>query len=149
MKHLLTTIAAVGLVGCGKPISKKKEVLKSDIDIKSKSHIPYHSKRYSARKRTIEYGSISDIKLLLNKGLDVNEIDFRGRTVIHYALNSSRSIDVMKLLITSEANLNIANNYGATALDIAIFHNKTEIYDLLRKHGGKTGEELKAEENEL
>ena len=51
----------------------------------------------------------------------------------------------MKLLITSEANLNIANNYGATALDITIFHNKTEIYDLLRKHGGKTGEELKAE----
>ena len=49
MKYPLITIAAAVLVGCGKPKSKKKEVLKSDIDIKSKSYIPYHSKRYSAR----------------------------------------------------------------------------------------------------
>jgi len=33
--------------------------------------------------------------------------------------------------------------YGETPLDSARFH--TETADLLRKHGGKTGEELKAE----
>jgi hypothetical protein len=32
-----------------------------------------------------------------------------------------------------------------TLLDMAIKWNHTEIADLLRKHGGKTGEELKAE----
>ena len=51
----------------------------------------------------------------------------------------------MKLLITKEANINIVNNYGATALDIALFYDKTEIAELLRKHGGKTAEELEAE----
>tara|TARA_B100001250_G_scaffold353796_1_gene327291 strand:+ start:160 stop:291 length:132 start_codon:yes stop_codon:yes gene_type:complete len=32
-----------------------------------------------------------------------------------------------------------------TPLDSAIKYKTTEIADLLRKHGGKTGEELKAE----
>jgi ankyrin repeat protein len=32
-----------------------------------------------------------------------------------------------------------------TALDWAVDQDHTEIADLLRKHGGKTGEELKAE----
>ena len=34
---------------------------------------------------------------------------------------------------------------GETPLDNAIKYKRTETADLLRKHGGKTGEELKAE----
>jgi ankyrin repeat protein len=34
---------------------------------------------------------------------------------------------------------------GMTPLDMATFGNHNEIIDLLRKHGGKTGAELKAE----
>jgi len=34
---------------------------------------------------------------------------------------------------------------GSTALDDAIKYKRTETADLLRKHGGKTGAELKAE----
>ena len=34
---------------------------------------------------------------------------------------------------------------GYTMLDLAIRNSHTEIADLLRKHGGKTGEELEAE----
>jgi ankyrin repeat protein len=34
---------------------------------------------------------------------------------------------------------------GETPLDFAIIRNHTEFADLLRKHGGKTGEELKTE----
>ena len=40
------------------------------------------------------------------------------------------------------ADVNAKNADGDTPLDLAF---KTEIADLLRKHGGKTGEELKAE----
>ena len=36
---------------------------------------------------------------------------------------------------------------GYTPLDYAIEEGHTETADLLRKHGGKTGEELKAEGN--
>ncbi len=145
MKQLIITIAAVLLVGCGNSVSDEGDIIKNNVELKSKSFIPYHSKRYDTRKIAIERGSVHTIKSLIKDGLDVNEIDFRGRTVIHYALYSSRSLEVMKLLITKEANINIVNNYGATALDIALFYDKTEIAELLRKHGGKTGEELKAE----
>ena len=38
-----------------------------------------------------------------------------------------------------------ADEFSYTPLDSAIQLKRTEIADLLRKHGGKTGEELKAE----
>ena len=41
--------------------------------------------------------------------------------------------------------MNAISKHGLTPLDMAIKRNHTEIADLLRKHGGKTGEELEAE----
>ena len=43
------------------------------------------------------------------------------------------------------ADVNTKNRDGYTPLDWAIDLNRTETADLLRKHGGKTDEELKAE----
>ena len=44
-------------------------------------------------------------------------------------------------------NINAKDHFGKTSLDYAILYDQSEIADLLRKHGGKTGEELKAEGN--
>jgi len=41
--------------------------------------------------------------------------------------------------------VNVKDDGGRTPLDWAIQLNRTETADLLRKHGGKTGEELKAD----
>jgi ankyrin repeat protein len=41
--------------------------------------------------------------------------------------------------------VNAKDNDGNTPLDWAIVMDETKIADLLRKHGGKTGEELEAE----
>ena len=41
--------------------------------------------------------------------------------------------------------MNAKNANGNTPLDWAILRKHTETADLLRKHGGKTAEELKAE----
>ena len=43
------------------------------------------------------------------------------------------------------ANINATDTSGATTLDWAFKVGEKEIADLLRKHGSKTGEELKAE----
>jgi ankyrin repeat protein len=43
------------------------------------------------------------------------------------------------------SDVNAKDNDGDTPLDMAIKYKRTETADLLRKHGGKTGEELKAE----
>ena len=47
--------------------------------------------------------------------------------------------------LQAKGDPNITNENELTLLDIAIENNHGEIADLLRKHGGKTGEELKAE----
>tara|TARA_B110000438_G_scaffold168089_1_gene160726 strand:- start:741 stop:893 length:153 start_codon:yes stop_codon:yes gene_type:complete len=48
-------------------------------------------------------------------------------------------------LIAEGADVNAQRDDGETPLDWAIEFKETEISALLRKHGGKTGEELKAE----
>ena len=65
--------------------------------------------------------------------------------------------EVSELLITKGADMNARNDDGVTPLDTAIvgftfvtrgeviMHKHPELADLIRKHGGKTGEELKAE----
>jgi len=53
--------------------------------------------------------------------------------------------EIVVLLIAKGADVNAKDNDGETPLDSANKNGRTEIADLLRKHGGKTGEELKAE----
>jgi len=53
-------------------------------------------------------------------------------------------IEIVRLLIENNADIKLANKLQATPLDYAIGQS-TKVTDLLRKHGGKTGEELKAE----
>ena len=53
--------------------------------------------------------------------------------------------EVGKLVIAKSADVNVKDNDGETPLDSTIRRKQAEIADLLRKHGGKTGEELKAE----
>ena len=55
------------------------------------------------------------------------------------------NIEATKQAIADGADVNAKNDGGETPLDWAIQRKRTEITDLLRKHGGKTGEELKAE----
>ena len=50
--------------------------------------------------------------------------------------------ETAELLIAKGADVNAKDGYGNTPLDMA---DDKETADLLRKHGGKTGEELKAE----
>ena len=65
-------------------------------------------------------------------------------TPLHRAALNGRK-ETVELLIANGAEVNAKDNLGWTPLDFAIIRNHTETADLLRKHGGKTGEELKAE----
>jgi len=58
---------------------------------------------------------------------------------------SKGNIEAVKQHIAAGADVNAKNQADATPLDKAMFEGEKEIADLLRKHGGKTAEELKAE----
>jgi len=156
MKHLLlTTIAAVLLVGCGE--SQPPETLTAkapDIDIHGaaakgnieavKQHIAAGTD-VSAKKNgfgvtplhnAASRGHKEIAELLISEGADVNAVGMHGHggTPLHYAATK----EVAELLIAKGADVNTKDNVGDTPIDLA----DGEIAALLRKHGGKTGEEL-------
>ena len=164
MKYLLlTAIAAVLLVGCAttqqpEPTAAKapdisineaaytgnieavKQHLAAGTDVNAKASrgwTPLHS-----------VASKKIAKLLINKGADVNAKDKIGGTPLHLATYSGQE-EIVELLITSGANMNAKIEVGKwkdqTPLSLAIQNNQTESANLLRKHGAKTSEELKAE----
>ena len=113
MKHLLlTTIAAVLLVGCG-----------PSVDI------------WEAART----GNIEAVKQHLAAGVDVNAKDVDGINPLHYATWTDHK-ETVELLITNGADVNAKDAAGNTPLDLSI--SKLEIADLLRKYGGKTEKEL-------
>ena len=135
MKHLLlTTIAAVVLVGCGPSvdiheaaakgqIEAVKQYLAAGADVNAKDkweETPLHL----ARTKEI-------VELLIAKGADVNAKDKYGRTPLHYAVDR----EIAELLIANGANVNAKDGDGETPLDLT----NTEIADLLREHGGSHG----------
>ena len=95
---------------------------------------PLHSALFVKRKEIA--------KLLIAEGADVNAKSEEGTTPLHLAATSGHN-EIAELLIAKGADVNANKVYGETPLDSARFHSETA--DLLRKHGGKRGEELKAE----
>jgi len=123
--QLIAIVAAVLVVGCGPPKPP-------DISI----------------REAVKTGNIESVKQHIAAGADVNAKGKYGRTPLHYA--ASRGLKkIIELLIARGADVNakieVGDYKGQTPLDGAIQWNRTETADLLRKHGGKTAKELKAE----
>jgi len=70
----------------------------------------------------------------------VNAKDKYGCTPLHDAAEYSH-LEIAEMLINRAPDMNALDNNGDTPLDLA----NGETADLIRKHGGKTGKELKAE----
>jgi len=141
MKHLLlTTIAAVLLVGCATTQSPKPPTVKApDISI----HEAAKAGDIETVKQHIAAGTdVNIVELLIDNGADVNGKTDEGRTPLHWAAYSGHK-EIAELLIGEGAEMNAKERDGRTPLNFA---SKKSIKDLLRKHGGKTGDELKAEE---
>ncbi|MDP6737043.1 MAG: ankyrin repeat domain-containing protein [Nitrospinaceae bacterium] len=151
MKHLLlTTIAAVVLAetafadpihqaaGNG-DIAGVQAELDKGVDVNAKDSwgsTPLHEAAEKGHKEIAE--------LLIAAGADVDMKDKHGRTSLLMAAWWDHK-ETAEVLIGEGADVNAMADNGVTPLDLSIKLNVTEITTLLRKHGGKTGEELKAE----
>jgi len=93
-------------------------------------------------------GNVVLLKKHLDAGVDVSAKNKAGMTPLLYAATSGHK-EIAEFLITKGADVNAivatGPKKGKTPLDAANGTNHPEVADLLRKHGGKTAEELKAE----
>ena len=160
MRQLLITIAALLLVGCGESQSPEppdisiydaandgnieavKQHLADGADVNAKNDFgtPLIAAAGSGHKEIVE--------LFIAEGADVHAKADETRTpLMEAALEGHR--EIAKLLIAKGADVNAMGEDGKTILDWAAHPDNpnadAEIADLLRKHGAKTGEELKAE----
>ena len=88
-----------------------------------------------------ESGDIEAVKQHLADETDIElKCTVCGGTALGHAAKHGHN-EIAELLIAKGAAVNAKNDGGETPLDGA----DGEIADLIRKHGGKTGEELKAE----
>ncbi len=97
-----------------------------------------HGGKYGTFISAVAGGDIDAAKKFLNAGTDVNEKVQHGWTLLHETAVFGHA-EVAKLLIENGANVNAWDGYE-TPLDVS--DDESEIAELLRKHGGKTGEEL-------
>ncbi len=117
---LVSIVAAVVLVGCGE----------------SQQSAPDISIIEAVRK-----GNVEAVKQHLAAGTDVNAKGRAGQTPLNEAALRGHK-EVVELLIAKGANVNAMKTDGMTPLDMATMNSHNEIVDLLRKHDGKTREEL-------
>ena len=133
MKYLITTIAALVLVGCGEANLSKDELALFD----------------TVKSPTLDGKSSNTelIKRLIESGINVSAKEkTTGQTPLHYAAKNYH-MEIAELLIANGADVNEMCAQGFTPLDYLELDNKVWVSDgknlkeemikLLRKHGGK------------
>ena len=84
------------------------------------------------------------VDLLIAKEADVNAGGLAGWSALHLAAQRGHEKIVNQLIAKgAEINALTDEDFGGTPLDVA----EAKLKELLRKYGGKTAEELKAEGN--
>ena len=192
MKNFLTTaIATVFLVGCGPSraeremfgavlkgnIAAVKQYLDNGVNVNAKSE-PGLTSLHCAVNEDFKGSHRELVKLLIEKGADVNarddildtplhgasnketaetlikagaDVDVKnesGETPLHVVerqFDEKKASEICELLIANGARVNEKKLNGQTPLDEANGNKRNKTTDLLRKHGGKTAQELKAE----
>ena len=136
----------------------RQQHLAEGVDVNAKHGVGQTPLREAAR-----WGHKEIAELLIAKGADVNAKTKYGYTPLPDAAYGGHK-EIAELLIANGANVNAKTDGGfakpipkegqlglhlfiLTPLDEAIRRKQTATADLLRKHGGKTGEELKATGN--
>ena len=166
MKYLITTIAAVMLVGCGesqspdmrliqsikdKDINATKNAFSDGADVNANMGLDWDERR--PLHQAVGSWRMGIAELLIAEAADVNEKDNREYTSLHFAVTHTYK-EMVEMLIEKGADVN-AMTIGFTPLELAEEVDednspedkavKKEISDLLRKNGAKTAKELKAE----
>jgi ankyrin repeat protein len=86
-------------------------------------------------------GHTAIVDYLLKRGAEINARTENGSTALFFAARFGH-IEVIKLLLKNKADPTLANENGDTAIDWALKSENTDIADLLRAAGGRSGKAL-------
>ena len=172
MKSIFLIAIGILAFGCGeknepttktKPLEEKRQEIKEEVKPKENSaenQLATKKSDQSLYDATL-LGETEKVKQAIADGADVNTKGALHNAVV--ASLDSGDNEIVEMFISNGANVNAKDDEGLTALDIikslsgiaAVSKNlraalgKTDddipVADLLRKHGAKTSEELKAE----
>ncbi|XP_060795744.1 ankyrin repeat domain-containing protein 22 [Neoarius graeffei] len=76
--------------------------------------------------------NVTLLEMVLNSKADINAVDYKGNTALHYACQR-KSHRLVLLLLEANADISIQNNDGETPLDIAIRQKFKKIIVMLEK----------------
>ena len=139
MKHILITITAVVLVGCGttenfpQPELLQRQITDEELKAIGDLHL------------AVEEGDLNIVRSCLKSGTDIECV--RGKAsfrVLHRAAEAG-NMAMVRLLIQKQAKVNAMAVSGLTPLDLAYKKGNIQVVKFIRKHGGKTAKEVKAE----
>jgi len=80
------------------------------------------------------YGDSTRLKLLVERGGNINQFDKYGFLPLHKAVIGGH-INVIQLLINNRVNINDRDNYGDTALHYATYCGHENVCQLLLQNG--------------
>ena len=135
MKHLLITIAALLLVGCGESQQSDFAPEARPIERVEGAKAPGISIHAAAST-----GYIEGVKQHLAAGTDVNTQNEDGLTPLHRAVSAGKFAEkkeITKLLIANGANVNAKNKNGYTPLHYAAAKSHKEVNELLISKGAE------------
>tara|TARA_B100002051_G_scaffold147570_1_gene139635 strand:+ start:6991 stop:7398 length:408 start_codon:yes stop_codon:yes gene_type:complete len=99
--------------------------------------------------KAIQYGTVEDLESLYDKGIDIDQTDWEGRTALHM-MSAKGNKEAVEMLISRGANINAVflfqGRLPKTALDAATETGRTEIADILISHGAKFGKDVPQEQ---
>lgn len=94
-----------------------------------------------------QYGSIEEISMAIQEGKDLNQIDPMGFSPLYYAVSAERDTAIIKLLVSTGADINLQDPNGDTALILSAKLGNVALCDFLIDMGAdkdiKNNEECK------
>ena len=134
MKHLLlTTIAAVVLVGCGESQQSSTPVEAKPVKLVPEAK-PVNPKANKALLNAVKKGEIEAAKQAITDGANLNTKDERGTTPIHIAAGRG-NLGLMKLLVKKGANIETKNDNGDSLLHMASISAQKDVFEYLVEKG--------------
>ena len=111
------------------------EFFENGVDVNAQDEYGYTALNYA-----IDFASIGLTKFLLTKDVDVNKKGFEGFTALQRSIVSpseTKGLKITLLLLEHGADPSIKNQYGHSALDLAIMTRHYDAFTHLLKYGAK------------